>query len=93
MVHVPTPMQRSSHPVLTEKKVSLYVKRDDLAHPEVMGNKWRKLKCNLLKAKQTGCNTVVTFGGVHSNHIYATALACHAQGLRYTGIISGKLRI
>ncbi|MDX1328511.1 MAG: 1-aminocyclopropane-1-carboxylate deaminase/D-cysteine desulfhydrase, partial [Arenibacter sp.] len=59
-------------PLLKEKQVSLIVKREDLIHPYISGNKFRKLKYNLLEAQQLGHRTLVTFGGAFSNHIAAT---------------------
>jgi 1-aminocyclopropane-1-carboxylate deaminase len=61
--------------------------RLDLLHPEVSGNKWFKLKHNLLLAGQ---RRIVTFGGAYSNHIAATAAACSLLGLPCTGIIRGE---
>lgn len=68
----------------------VFVKRDDLIHPEVMGNKWRKLKYNLLAAKQKGYRKVVTLGGAYSNHIAATAAAARLMGFESYGIIRGE---
>lgn len=68
----------------------LYIKREDLLHPFVSGNKFRKLKYNLLEAEKTQIQTVVTFGGAFSNHIAATAAACQERGLKSIGIIRGE---
>jgi 1-aminocyclopropane-1-carboxylate deaminase/D-cysteine desulfhydrase-like pyridoxal-dependent ACC family enzyme len=74
----------------TEKAgVRLYIKRDDLIHPTVSGNKWRKLKYNLLDAQAKGGEAVLTFGGAYSNHLYATAAAGNALGLKTIGIVRG----
>lgn len=70
--------------------VELYVKREDLLHQEVSGNKFRKLKYNLLKAKELGVSKVLTFGGAYSNHIAATAAACKLLDLQCVGIIRGE---
>ena len=77
-------------PLLTEKKVSLYLKREDLIHPLISGNKYRKLKYNLLAAKANGFNTLLTFGGAFSNHIAATAYAGKKYGFKTIGIIRGE---
>ncbi|KZN37296.1 1-aminocyclopropane-1-carboxylate deaminase/D-cysteine desulfhydrase [Pseudoalteromonas luteoviolacea] len=74
--HLESPIQRIHHPMLTAKKVELLVKRDDLLHPTVQGNKWRKLKYNLIELKQQNYRSLLTFGGPFSNHLYATAMAC-----------------
>lgn len=70
--------------------ISVFVKRDDLIHAEVSGNKWRKLKYNVevcLNGKKSG---ILTFGGAYSNHLLATASACHAIGLKSVGIVRGE---
>lgn len=88
-IQVPTPLERLSHPLLKEKKVTLYVKRDDLTHPLVMGNKWRKLKYNLEEARNQRKKQLVTLGGAYSNHIAATAAAAKIFGFGSVGIIRG----
>jgi len=66
------------------------LKRDDLIHPDISGNKWRKLKFNLLDAAASGQNTLLTFGGAYSNHIRAVAAAGHHFGFETVGIIRGE---
>lgn len=68
----------------------LCIKREDLSHALYGGNKLRKLQFNLLKAQQMGQDTVLTFGGPWSNHIYSTAAACKDCGLRSIGVIRGE---
>ncbi|MFH0736322.1 MAG: pyridoxal-phosphate dependent enzyme [bacterium] len=70
--------------------IKTYVKRDDLLHPEISGNKWRKLKYNLIKAKELGHKILLTFGGAYSNHIYAVASAGKIFGFKTIGIIRGE---
>ena len=77
-------------PILQEKQVFLSVKREDLIHPLISGNKYRKLKYNLIVAKQQGFDTLLTFGGAFSNHIAATAYAGRLHGLKTIGIIRGE---
>lgn len=77
-------------PVLTENKISLFIKREDLTHPLISGNKYRKLKYNLIKAKEDGYDTLLTFGGAYSNHIAATAYAGKVHGFKTIGIIRGE---
>ncbi|SNS41762.1 1-aminocyclopropane-1-carboxylate deaminase/D-cysteine desulfhydrase, PLP-dependent ACC family [Ekhidna lutea] len=89
MVNLPTPLQEINHPLLDEKKVQLFVKRDDLIHPEIMGNKWRKLKYNLAAMQKTGIKSLVTMGGAYSNHIAATAAMAYENKLEAIGIIRG----
>lgn len=66
------------------------MKREDLLHPEVSGNKFRKLKYNLKNAIFEGHDTVLTFGGAFSNHIAATAAAGKAGELQTIGVIRGE---
>lgn len=72
-------------------EIKLSVKRDDLIHPKVSGNKLYKLKKNLEKAQDDGIDRIVTFGGAFSNHIAATAAACKYAGLKSVGIIRGEI--
>ena len=74
---------------LHSKKVRLLVQREDLNDPYCMGNKWWKLRYNLIEAIREKHNKVLTFGGVFSNHIVATASACNRMGLKSIGIIRG----
>ena len=68
--------QNSVNQLLTSIDGSeITLKREDQLHPTVSGNKFRKLKYNLLQAKQEGYNTLLTFGGAFSNHLTATAAA------------------
>ncbi len=69
--------------------IQLFLKRDDLLHPLVSGNKWRKLKYNLVAAQEDGFHTLLTFGGARSNHLYATAAAGQLFGLKTIGIVRG----
>lgn len=66
------------------------MKREDLIHPEFGGNKWRKLKYNLIDARSLNKKTLLTFGGAFSNHIYATAGAGKYFGFDTIGIIRGE---
>src|SRR5699024_10163291 len=86
----PSPIQEIHDPFLGEKKITLLIKREDLLHAEVSGNKWRKLKYNLLVAKEEGSDSLLTFGGAYSNHIHATAAAASDMGLKSIGIIRGE---
>src|SRR5690606_34351869 len=72
-----------------EQNISLYIKREDLLHPEVSGNKFRKLKYNLLQAKAGNYDTLLSFGGAFSNHISAVAAAGNLLGFKTLGVIRG----
>ena len=84
------PNQRIQLPVLDKMQIALFIKREDLVHPTISGNKYRKLKYNLLRATEEGHNCLLTFGGAYSNHIYSTAIAGKEQGLKTIGIIRGE---
>ncbi|MFV8364509.1 1-aminocyclopropane-1-carboxylate deaminase/D-cysteine desulfhydrase [Flavobacterium sp. ZT3P35] len=70
--------------------ISVAIKREDLIHPFVSGNKFRKLKYNLLEAKKEKYETLLTFGGAFSNHIAAVAYAGKENGFKTIGIIRGE---
>ena len=89
-LNIPSPLQEVSHSVLSRRNIRLFVKRDDLIDPEISGNKWRKLKLNLAQAKHRGNDTVLTFGGAHSNHLAATAAAASRQSLKSIGVVRGE---
>ncbi len=84
------PLQQIFSPELLQKKVSVYIKREDLLHPRLSGNKYRKLKYNLLSARERGYDRLLTFGGAYSNHIHATALAGKDYGFNTIGVIRGE---
>jgi len=70
--------------------VQLFLKREDLIHPFISGNKFRKLKYNLEEAKILGFKTLLSFGGAFSNHITAVAAAGKEFGLNTIGVIRGE---
>ncbi|MFD2530206.1 MULTISPECIES: 1-aminocyclopropane-1-carboxylate deaminase/D-cysteine desulfhydrase [Polaribacter] len=75
--------------LLKEKNVELFIKREDLIHPFVSGNKFRKLKYNIEEAIKLKKKSVLTFGGAYSNHIAATAVAGKLAGLKTFAVIRG----
>ncbi len=89
----PPPIQQINSEIARHAGVDLYVLRLDLMHPWVNGNKWFKLKYNLLEAKEKNFTTLLTFGGAYSNHIYATAAAGNLFGFRTIGVIRGEERL
>ncbi len=84
-----SPVHEVQDVALEGSGVRIFMKRDDLIHPIISGNKWRKLRYNLSEAVMQDHHTVLTFGGAFSNHIAATAYACHSAGLDSIGIIRG----
>jgi 1-aminocyclopropane-1-carboxylate deaminase len=73
-----------------KNEISLYIKREDLLHPYISGNKFRKLKYNLAEAKNLKKDTLLTFGGAFSNHILAVAAAGNENRFKTIGVIRGE---
>jgi len=71
-------------------EISLFMQRDDLLHPMISGNKFRKLKYNIAAAQAQNAKGLITFGGAFSNHILATAAAGEAYNLPTVGIVRGE---
>ena len=76
-------------PINFPHNINLTIKREDLLHPHISGNKFRKLKYNILEAKKQGATQLLTFGGAYSNHIAATAAAGKEYGIKTIGVIRG----
>ncbi|MBU1821563.1 MAG: pyridoxal-phosphate dependent enzyme [Bacteroidetes bacterium] len=88
--NLPTPLHALDDETTRRAGVRLYLKRDDLIHPTISGNKWRKLKYILADARRGGYQSLLTFGGARSNHLYATAAAGELLGLRTIGVVRGE---
>lgn len=86
----PSPLIELRDERLAGSGVALWLKRDDLIHPLIPGNKWRKLVPNLNVALAQGHHTILTFGGAWSNHIRAVAAAGSLLGIKTIGIIRGE---
>ncbi|MGW7263579.1 1-aminocyclopropane-1-carboxylate deaminase/D-cysteine desulfhydrase [Streptomyces sp. NPDC054842] len=84
---LPSPLREAADGRLARHGVRLLLKRDDLIHPELIGNKWRKLVPNLTAAAG---RTLLTFGGAYSNHLRATAAAGRLLGLPTVGVVRGE---
>lgn len=87
---MPSPVQPLRHPLFSKAEVEVMMKREDLIHPQVSGNKWRKLKYNFGEAEAAGVNKMLTFGGAYSNHLVAVAAACNALGFESVGVVRGE---
>jgi len=86
LMEVPTEhIKIASHPGIT-----LHLRREDVIHPEISGNKFRKLKYNIQKAIDDKHAALLTFGGAYSNHIAATAYAGRRYNLQTIGVIRGE---
>ena len=84
------PIHEIEDPLLEEKSIRVFLKREDLIHEKISGNKWRKLYYNLKFAQSENRSTLVTFGGAYSNHIAATAAAGKMFGFTTIGVIRGE---
>ncbi len=89
-LRLPSPLVEIRDERVVSRGVRLYLKRDDLIHAELPGNKWRKLKYNIGAAREQGMSTLLTFGGAYSNHVKATAAAGHYFGFHTIGVIRGE---
>ena len=89
-IEIYSPVHQIKNKLFTEKEIKVFVKRDDLIHPIISGNKWRKLKYLLKQARAENKNHLVTFGGAYSNHLLATAAAAAKFGFRSTGMVRGE---
>ena len=84
------PLMAVQHPVLADKQIQLWLKRTDFLHPVISGNKWYKLKYNLVQAYQQQAAGIVSFGGVWSNHLHALAAACQVLKRPVVAVIRGE---
>lgn len=73
-------------------KVRLFIKREDLTHPEISGNKYWKMFYNIQKylEQEITERKIITFGGAFSNHIAAAAALGRESGIKTLGIIRGE---
>ncbi|MBP6335198.1 MAG: 1-aminocyclopropane-1-carboxylate deaminase/D-cysteine desulfhydrase [Bacteroidia bacterium] len=84
------PIQKIELDTVQSAQICLYVLRDDLSHPYLSGNKWRKLKYNLENFKASGKKAILSFGGKYSNHLIACAAAGKAFNIPMIGILRGE---
>ncbi len=85
-----TPLTEIFDPILVDKQIKLFIKREDLTDEFISENKWYKLKYNLIEAEKLAYKTLLTFGGAFSNHIHATAAAGKKYGFNTIGVIRGE---
>lgn len=88
-LNIPSPLEELIDPIISEKEVSVYVKRDDLIHPYITGNKWRKLKKYIQIFEESQKKGILSFGGAYSNHIMALAFVGNLLNIPTIGIIRG----
>src|ERR1700735_2638598 len=85
-----SPVHQINDTLFDEQGLKVFIKRDDLIHPIISGNKWHKLKYLLKSAQSANKTHLVTFGGAYSNHLLATAAAAAKFGFKSTGIVRGE---
>ena len=86
----PSTLSYIETPFLKQKKVELWIKRDDLIHPVISGNKWRKLKYILDHALNIDRHTIISMGGAYSNHLHALAFVGKQLELKTIAFIRGE---
>lgn len=86
----PSILTKIDDPLLTQYQIEMWMKRDDLLHPVISGNKWRKLKYILDHALPLGADTLISMGGAYSNHLHALAYAGKVLGLKTVGLVRGE---
>ena len=74
---------------LDDLGLELYIKREDLLHPALSGNKIYKLHGHLMEAARQGASAIVSFGGYYSNHLHALAAVGEALGIQTIGVVRG----
>ncbi|HEY3873646.1 MAG TPA: pyridoxal-phosphate dependent enzyme [Actinocrinis sp.] len=90
ILNLPSPLEPLDDARAARRGVRILLKRDDLIHPDLPGNKWRKLAPNLAAARDQGHSMLLTFGGAFSNHLSATAAAGHYFGFGTVGVVRGE---
>ena len=89
-IEIFSPVHQIKDKLFDKQGLEVFIKRDDLIHPFISGNKWRKLKYLLRQAQTENKSRLVTFGGAYSNHLLATAAAAAKFGFKSTGIVRGE---
>lgn len=87
MFKLPSPLQEVSNHDLD---FTLFTKRDDAIHPLISGNKYRKLKYNIVDFRSAGGRGIISFGGVYSNHLHALAAMCSHEKIPLVAIVRGE---
>ncbi len=89
-IKIPSRLEVVDYELFVDYNINVYIKRDDQIHPEISGNKWRKLNLNIEKYKERLYGGILTFGGAYSNHIHATAAIGRDLQIPTIGIIRGE---
>ncbi len=86
----PSILTKIDDPLFEQYQLELWMKRDDLLHPVISGNKWRKLKYILDHALALGADTLISMGGAYSNHLHVLAYVGKILGLKTIGLVRGE---
>ncbi len=86
----PSLLTRVTDPFLNQHQIELWIKRDDLLHSIISGNKWRKLKYILQHVLSIGADTIISMGGAFSNHLHALAYAGKLLNISTVAYIRGE---
>ncbi|POY35278.1 1-aminocyclopropane-1-carboxylate deaminase [Solitalea longa] len=89
MLPIYSPVEEIQNELFKKKQLKVFIKRDDLIHPFISGNKWRKLKYVIADAHTTNKRHLISFGGPYSNHLLALACAGAMFGFKTSGIVRG----
>lgn len=84
-----SPLQKVDNSLLKAADIKLYIKRDDLIHPLISGNKWRKLKYNIQDFKENNKRHLLSFGGAFSNHLLALAAISNKENIPASILVRG----
>ena len=90
LANLPTPIQKLERLSAAWGGPEIYIKRDDLTGSAISGNKVRKLEFSVAEALNRGADTLITCGGIQSNHARATALAAVKMGMRSFLVLRGE---
>jgi 1-aminocyclopropane-1-carboxylate deaminase len=93
LINSNVPVEEIVDPFIKSSGIRLLVKREDLNHPFLSGNKWYKLKYNLVSASEEGLDTLLVFGGAYSNNVYAVSAAGKLFDFKTIGLIRGYERL
>jgi 1-aminocyclopropane-1-carboxylate deaminase len=89
-LQIPSPVQEIYSSLWAEQNIRILIKRDDLIHPIISGNKWRKLNEYIQLAQQRPEYSILSFGGAYSNHLYSLAYVGHQMDIKTIGIVRGE---
>ena len=89
LFQIPTPIQEINLKIHNPYNIRLFIKREDLIHRIVSGNKWRKLKYNFEHVVNNKIDTILSFGGAYSNHLHALSWLANLRNIKSIGIVRG----